>query len=124
MRLLTTNQIHCLSYRGMHYNASDAIITWDYLSRYTEYCDEVTVLVRSREVESVDPALPRIDGPGVRIQALPDPLSAWAGILSLPALVRRIWQALRLADAGPSVAATGGPKTRQESSRSERRAPQ
>lgn len=99
MRLLTTNQIHCLSCRGMHYNASDAIITWDYLSRYTEYCDEVTVLVRSREVESVDPALPRIDGPGVRIQALPDPLSPWAAILSLPTFVRRIRQALRLADA-------------------------
>lgn len=98
MRLLTTNQIHCLSCRGMHYNASDAIITWDYLSRYTEYCDEVTVLVRSREAKSVDPALPRLDGPGVRIQALPDPESPWAGIKSLPALVRGIWRALRLAD--------------------------
>ena len=99
MRLLTTQQIHCLSCRGMHYNASDAIITRDYLSRYTEYCDEVTVLVRSREVKSVDPALPRLDGPGVRILALPDPESLWAGIKSLPALVRCIWRALPLADA-------------------------
>ena len=73
MILLTTNQIHALECEDRFYNASDAIVNYDYLLRYRPYCDQVMVLLRSRTADQVDASLPRVDGENVTVMPLPDP---------------------------------------------------
>ena len=98
MILLTTNQIHALECDNHFYNASDAIINYDYLLRYRQYCDQVLVLVRSRIADQVDPGLPRMDGDSVTVLSLPDPQAPVKGLLTLPALILRVLTTARQAD--------------------------
>ena len=98
MILLTTNQIHVLACDDRYYNASDAIIDYDYMSRYKRYCDQVMVLVRSRSTEQVDPALACVDGDSVTVVPLPDPQSPLQGLMSLPRMLLRVLSTAGKAD--------------------------
>lgn len=98
MILLTTNQIHTLECDSHFYNASDAIINYDYLQRYRRYCDQVMVLVRSRPADQVDPSLARVDGDSVTVVPLPDPQAPVRGLMSLPGTVWRVLATARQAD--------------------------
>ena len=98
MKLLTTNQIHVVCCDGKYYNASDAIINYDYMTRYTQYCPDVTALVRCRDVDRVEPSYGRVDGPNVSVCPLPDPTTPRKGLLGLPGLIRHIVQAARRSD--------------------------
>jgi glycosyltransferase involved in cell wall biosynthesis len=97
MILLTTNQIHALCHQGTFYNASDAIINYAYLARTLAYYDKVHVLVRCRTVTEIDKGLLRLDGPGVTIVPLPDPVSPLRALGRLPSLIRQIYSASKVA---------------------------
>jgi phosphatidyl-myo-inositol dimannoside synthase len=98
MILLTTNQIHVLECDARYYNASDAIINYDYMLRYRRYCDQVMVLVRSRSTEQMDPGLACVDGDSVTVVPLPDPQAPIQGLMSLPRMVLRVLRAARKAN--------------------------
>ena len=98
MILLTTDQIHVLACDDHYYNASDAIIDYDYMLRYKRYCDQVMVLVRSRSTDQVDPALACVDGDSVTVVPLPDPQAPIQGLMSLPRMVLRVLTTARKAN--------------------------
>ena len=88
-----------LCWQGQFYNASDAIIDYEYLTRYLAHYDHVKVLVRTKNVDKEPQSLPRLDGEGVTIVPLSDPVSPWHALRSLPGLVREITSSIKTANA-------------------------
>ena len=98
MNLLTTNQIHAACCDSKYYNTSDAIINYQYLAHYLDFCNNVTVLMRCIDVSDIKPTWPRLDGAHIDICRLPDPSGPFSAILALPVLIRDIIRAARRAD--------------------------
>ena len=90
MHLLTTNQVHVLEYQGHSYNRSDALVGYATMQQLLRYAETVTVLVRSRKAQEIDPRWLQVDGDRVKVAALPDPASLPAAMASIPAMLRQI----------------------------------
>ena len=98
MHLLTTNQVHVLEYQGHSYNRSDALVGYATMQQILRYAETVTVLVRSRKAQKIDPHWLQVDGDRIKVAALPDPASLPAAMASIPAMLRQIRRAAKACD--------------------------
>jgi glycosyltransferase involved in cell wall biosynthesis len=98
MKLLTTHQIHAVEVDGRYYNCSDALVDYNYLGRYRQFCDQLIVLPRCRKADSFNPRWPRIDGNGVTVLPMPDSPTPLNALLTMPALIRTILKAIKACD--------------------------
>jgi len=100
MRLLVAIEHHFLRDAAGHvYPAPPAVVEYNFWQRYLEVFEEVVVLARVRRVRQEMAVSSRADGPGVTFHDLPDYLGPWQYLRCLPALRRRVREAVESSDA-------------------------
>jgi len=100
MRVLVALEQHFMrDPEGHVYPAPPGVEGYGFWQRYLEVFEEVVVLARVRMVSRELPGASRADGPCLTFCDLPDYLGPWQYVRHLPKMRRRVWGAVRNADA-------------------------
>lgn len=97
MKLLFTHELHAVEHGGRFYNPA-GVINYEALCNYLHTIRQGVVVLRCGRVEKVDPGWPRVDGPGVEVQPIPEFGRLGQFLKALPATVKAIWKAINRTD--------------------------